>query len=254
MIDFIPRKIYGVTRDEIMSVLKSCKECQAEKWMTTKKEIRPIVAKHPGVRYLIDMIDLRYYSNINDGYSWIMVGIDSFSKYAFTVKCKTKSAVEVSEAIQKMFFTLSPPIILHTDNGKEFKNCIVENICSKMNVKHVFRRVRCPWIQGQVERCNQTFKRTNSKTCSRNGIPGKWTLVLDEATYDHNNSLHSKTKFKTFDLMLRIPDYKRKNENYTKEQVQDEIAFLMKIWMIYLLFLKEKYSKILRIPLVILKR
>ena len=60
--------IYGVTREDVEAVISHCTECQVSRLMTTKSEIKPIIARYPRDRYIADLIDLHYYHDINDGF------------------------------------------------------------------------------------------------------------------------------------------------------------------------------------------
>ena len=83
--------------------------------------------------------------------------IDLFYRYCRTAALFEKSALDVSNTFRNMFSTFGSPFILHTDNGKEFCNTCVSDICNEFNIRHVKDRARCPRTQGQVERCNQPF-------------------------------------------------------------------------------------------------
>ncbi|XP_029653924.1 uncharacterized protein LOC115227152 [Octopus sinensis] len=131
--------------------------------LETKPPITPIISKNPRDRYLADLVDLRRYSERNSGYSWvfissiksqILVVIDSFSKFAMVEVATSKNSEEIVNLIGKIFYTNGPPLILHTDNGKEFKNSKMVKFCEDFGTKHVFGRPRAPWVQGQVERYN----------------------------------------------------------------------------------------------------
>jgi len=99
---------------------------------------------------MVDLIDTRAYKEKNDGYSWIVTMIDSFSKFAMIGISKSKTSKEISRIIKKKFCFYGPPVILHSDNGTEFKNKDLEKICKTFGVKQVFGRPRAPWVQGQV--------------------------------------------------------------------------------------------------------
>jgi len=121
-LDFVKDYIYGVSRADVTTVLKHCAECQARRLMTTNREIRPIIARYPRDRYIADLIDLHYYSHLNNGFSWILVIIDSCSKFLMCVPCRSKAAGEIASAIEQIFSLISPPALLQTDNGKKFTN------------------------------------------------------------------------------------------------------------------------------------
>ena len=65
------------------------------------------------------------YAKINNGYKYILNCIDVFSRFARAVPLKTKSAVEVSTALNKLLANEKPRHI-KTDEGKEFYNSNVK--------------------------------------------------------------------------------------------------------------------------------
>jgi transposase InsO family protein len=113
--------------------------------MTNQPEIKPIIANNPKDRYLADMVDFRYYSNVNNGFGWMLVYVDSFSKYCSALPCKSKSATDVRDAFRHMFSFIGPPAIFYTDNGKEVGNSLMEDFNENLDIKMVHGRARCPW-------------------------------------------------------------------------------------------------------------
>ena len=51
-----------------------------------------------------------------------MVYQDHLTKFTILEAMKTKEAVEVAGNLVKIFKTFSAPLILHSDNGREFVN------------------------------------------------------------------------------------------------------------------------------------
>ena len=74
---------------------------------------------------------------MNNGYKWSLVGLDSFSKYAWTAPLKDINADSVVEAIENIFLLSNSRAILHTDNGKEFVNSKVADICIKWKLSEM---------------------------------------------------------------------------------------------------------------------
>ena len=108
-------------------------------------------------RFIADLVDLRYYSNQSNSLKWYLKWLIHFLNTVGLLPCLKKSALAVSNTFRNMFSTFGSPFILHTDNGKEFCNTSVSDICNEFNIRHVKGRARCPWIQGRVERCNQAL-------------------------------------------------------------------------------------------------
>ncbi len=49
----------------------------------------------------------------------------------------SKSSEEVKEAFKCIFSSIGLPVILHTDNGKEFGNSLMEHLCEKHGINFV---------------------------------------------------------------------------------------------------------------------
>ena len=117
--------------------------------MSTKPAIKPIVSKRPRDRYIADLIDLRSYKDKNDGLSWALIMVDSFSKFGWARLCQSKESSVIADIFEDIFRSHGPPLILHTDNGGEFKYASLNKINEKFGIRQIFGRARAPWIQGQ---------------------------------------------------------------------------------------------------------
>ena len=87
-------------------------------------------------KWQMDLIDIKKYSDENDGTKYILTIIDVFSKYAFTIPLTTKKASGIARALTKIFSTDDIPLprILQSDNGKEFIAEVVKNVCKKYGI------------------------------------------------------------------------------------------------------------------------
>ncbi|KAG0437629.1 putative uncharacterized transposon-derived protein F54H12.3 [Dictyocoela muelleri] len=108
---------------------------------------------------MIDLIDMRQFKEDNDNFGWILTIIDVFSKFAFAYCLKYKSGNEVKACLEDLFYKMGPPKEIQCDNGKEFKNEMINRMCDQFRIKMIHGRVRYPQSQGQVERFNQTLTR-----------------------------------------------------------------------------------------------
>ena len=61
-------------------------------------------------------------SNPDGDYKWILVYEDHLTKYCVLLPGKTKTAQETAEKLKFIFSMLSAPVILQSDNGREFVN------------------------------------------------------------------------------------------------------------------------------------
>ena len=73
-------------------------------------------------------------------YKYIMDIIDHFSKWMWSYPMKEKTAQEAVTCIKSFIFSFGLPKKLHTDNGLEVKNKLMDDFCSKYNIKHIYSK------------------------------------------------------------------------------------------------------------------
>ena len=83
----------------------------------------------------VDLADMTNIIDYNDGYKFLLIVIDVFSKYLWVQPIPDKSHTSVIEAFKKIFQQTSRrPRTLRTDNGTEFKNRWFKQFMKKENV------------------------------------------------------------------------------------------------------------------------
>ena len=95
-------------------------------------------------------------------YQYILTIVDHHSKKAWAKCLKNKNAKSVSEIIGKLFDKVFLkrgcfPKLLHTDNGGEFRNKILGDICKEKGIKQIHGAPYHCQSQGLVERFNRTL-------------------------------------------------------------------------------------------------
>jgi hypothetical protein len=71
--------------------------------------------------WMADLIDMVKFADWNQGYKYILLVIDTFSKYVWLQPLKYKTGEEVAKAFQKIFDTTNrSPAKLITDKGNFF--------------------------------------------------------------------------------------------------------------------------------------
>lgn len=88
----------------------------------------------------------------------MLVMIDFFSKYMWTVLIREKAAASLVPDISHIY-DFWTELLLHSDNGRKFCNSSMRSMLEEFQVRHIRSRTHCPWIQGQVERANQTINK-----------------------------------------------------------------------------------------------
>ena len=137
----------------------------------------------------MDCIDIRKYASINDGYGWILIIEDCYTKFIYAIPMKNKRAECVKAALLEVLYLEGAQTSIQTDNSNEFVNATLDLIFDEFSISRIRGRPRHPQNQGQVERSNQTLIRKISK-CLGNEGNKRWKEVISKITYAYNNSWH----------------------------------------------------------------
>ncbi|XP_030745082.1 uncharacterized protein LOC115874127 [Sitophilus oryzae] len=87
--------------------------------------------------FATDLAQLDQYSRENKGYKYILVVIDCFSKYLWTKPVKSKSAPDITKAMEIILKSSNRiPKKLVSDNGKEYYNSQFQNLMKKYKIQH----------------------------------------------------------------------------------------------------------------------
>ena len=144
-----------------------------------------------------DLADMKAFKDYNDGYTFLLLVIDIFSKYGWVIPLKNKKGETVAEALKNIFEKRKPEK-LWTDKGTEFKNKDVKKLIEIYSTENEEK-------SSVVERWIRTMKEKMWKYFTDNNTYN-YMNVLPELVKDYNNTVHSSIK------MTPIDASKKKNE------------------------------------------
>ncbi len=73
------------------------------------------------------------------GSKYLVVMVDMFSRYVLLAPIKEKTAKNVAHAIvSKLICEFSAPRVLLSDDGAEFRNRLLQEICNQFGINHTF--------------------------------------------------------------------------------------------------------------------
>ena len=126
----------------------------------TKKPItNPIQANSYLCHVQLDSMDFRNLECFcRQKLKWILHVTDHCSKFSWMCALTQKTAEEVLQSIEKLFWLFGFPTVLHTYNGGEFKNKEIRGFRESHKINFVHGAPRTMKTQGLVERNNQTVK------------------------------------------------------------------------------------------------
>jgi len=122
------RKKYCNFTQQVMELyLALCEQCQLKKKAPKRGlVVRPILPKYTKPRCQVDLIDMQ--SEPVGYYRFMMNYQENFTKFTILRPLKSKTAEEVAYQLMEFFYTFGAPITLHSDDGREFANKIIQNV------------------------------------------------------------------------------------------------------------------------------
>ena len=141
----------------------------------------------------LDILDLKDYGLKNNrGYRNVLVIIDNFSKFGWTVLLKNKNAQTIKDSSENILISSKRrPNLIESDRGKEFYNNIFQDFLNKNSIKLFSRNSSYGAVF--AERFNRTIRNLLKKIVFEQG-DANWIDILPTITKQYNNRIHSSTK------------------------------------------------------------
>lgn len=203
---------------------------------------KPIRRTFPRSKVVVDTIDsmwdgdLADVNNIatqNDGFRFLLVLIDIFSRFLFIVPLKTKKNQDIIEGLNRVFTTYRrKPRVLRTDKGSEFKNKFLKSWLVKQKVNVIYTQNETKAIY--AERVIRTIKNLMYRYFMKNRTY-RYVEILQKLVESYNNRPHrslgglspgsvnednaDETRYLTY-LSDRKRNKKSNNNNTTKTPIQ----------------------------------
>ena len=163
----------------------------------------------------LDVLDLKDYGPENNrGYRYVLVVIDNFSKFGWTIPLKNKNAQTIKDSFENILISSKrSPNLIETDRGKEFYNNIFQDFLNKNDIKLYSRNSSYGAVF--AERFNRTIRDLLKKIVFEQA-DAKWIDILPTITEQYNNRRHTSTKLSPKDASLK------KNEGFVYKNLLDK--------------------------------
>lgn len=162
-----------------------------------KYQRRRVIIKGLNDLWQADLVEMLPYAKFNKGFRYILVVINTFSKYVWAKPLKSKKGKDVAEAMDDILKHSNAPSNLQTDLGKEFYNQHFQQIMQNYKINHysTFSNLKA----SIVERVNRTLKGIMWRHFSNQGSY-KWYMILPDIIKKYNNTKHGKIGVKPIEV------------------------------------------------------
>lgn len=183
-------KASGLSRKTVKKWLESQWAYSLHKPLKRKFPHRRYVSRKMDMQWQADLVEMIPYARENQGYRYLMTVIDIFSRYAWAVPIKNKSAPTLLEAFKTLFNKMTEgrqPNFLQTDQGLEFENKLVREYLNSRGIEQF--SIKSPHKAAMVERFNRTLKTRMWRAFTKQGSY-EWLQLLPKLLKAYNASKH----------------------------------------------------------------
>ena len=191
-----------VSRREVKEWLESQDTYTRHKPVVKRHKFRKTYVNGLADQIQLDLVDMSKFSHRNQGYRWILTGIEILSRYGFTFPVKRKDTTHMTEAVSNLLEEFKIgfgkyPNVVQFDDGKEFYNVGVKSLLEGKKVRYF--STKSDKKAAVVERFKRTLKTMMWKFFYKSqGYD--WLDVLDKLTDNYNNTKHRSIGMKPIEV------------------------------------------------------
>ena len=163
----------------------------------------------------LDILDWKDYGPENNrGYRYVLVIVDNFSKYGWTIPIKNKNAITIKDSFENILISSKRrPNLIESDRDQGFYSNIFQDFLNKNDIKLYSRNTS--YGADFAERFNRTIRDLLKKPVFEKG-DAKWIDILPKTTKQYNNKVHSSTKLSPIQASFK------KNEGFVYKNSIDK--------------------------------
>jgi len=180
---------YDVKKKDVKEFLDKQATVQIHKKTNRNKANKPITTTSEHIFYNMDLLDMQAYSKKNEGYKYILVIIDIFTRKLWCEPMKNKTAKETTQVFTKMLDYMPKPKVIMSDEGPEFHGDM-DAAMEKDGILHVEAQSGDHNRLGIINRVCQTLKKALHKHFTTTGNQ-KWVDYLKQFVSSYNKTEHT---------------------------------------------------------------
>ena len=183
-------KQHGISRKNVEEWLSKQQVYTIHRKVKRKFKRPKVISSYKNYIWDGDTINMVYYKDENDGYSYILLLIDIFTRFVWTAPLKTLRKEEMLKVLKGLLPKVKPDK-LRTDHGGEFNNDLVKKYLKEMKIDYFTTTHELK--ANYAERANRSVKTRLTRFMYKNHTP-KWLNTLPKVTKAYNNARHRTIK------------------------------------------------------------
>ena len=188
-------------RKQIFRHCKKCKECVLQNQGQPEKCFGHFDSPDLPMEFICMDLVGPIHPPSGRGNKYVLTVIDMLTGFTIAVPIKNKNAETVCDAYRNhVYCTFRGSSRILMDNGSEFKNQEMKQVCETLGVKHIFSPVYTPESNGRLEGWHRFFKACIAKHIHGGGV--KWDELVPLVVSAYNFFLCQRSKESPFILMF----------------------------------------------------
>jgi hypothetical protein len=237
--NLINKHFTGISRIIIRNFVSRCTVCQSSK-IVSEKQMRRQRFLNPlpdGSLFERLQVDLAFFSDYREDNTTrsvkvpVVQMIDHKSRFRFAKIIPSKHADHIVDFVQSIFTIIGSPLILQCDNGREFVNEKLFNLCAYWGSKIVLSSPYHPQSNGGVENANGSLKAAVRKWQHSNP-DADWKAHFHQIIHQLNCSMHHTLGLQPYEYVFGIQSWKQKHLlsniilDNNNDNINDDISVL----------------------------
>ena len=188
-------------RKQIFRHCKKCKECILQNQGQPEKCFGHFDSPDLPMEFICMDLVGPIHPPSSRGNKYVLTVIDMLTGFTIAVPIKNKNAETICDAYRdNIYCVFGGSSRMLTDNGSEFKNKEMQEVCDTLGLKHIFSPVYTPQSNGRLEGWHRFFKACIAKHICGGGV--EWDELVPLAVSAYNFFPCQSSKESPFVLMF----------------------------------------------------
>ena len=188
-------------RKQIFRHCKKCKECILQNQGQPEKSFGHFDSPDLPMEFICMDLVGPIHPPSSRGNKYVLTVIDMLTGFTIAVPIKNKNAETICEVYRdNVYCVFGGSSRMLTDNGSEFKNKEMQEVCDTLGFKHIFSPVYTPQLNGRLEGWHRFFKACIAKHIRGGGV--EWDELVPLAVSAYNFFPCQSSKESPFILMF----------------------------------------------------
>ena len=192
------------------------------------------VANEPLQEIQIDIADFTASGALNNGFRYLFVAVDIFTKFCHAVPIKDKQPPESIRAMKEILKVIGVPEILYHDNEGSWNSGDFVQLLNQNNIKQIITSTPPPFAERMIQSLKQMI---HTRLGGLEIDKQEWISILPSVLKKYNNTKHSTTGFSpnqatqgndNIEIWLNIINKANFNRKYPPLKISSEVRVYVK--------------------------